>query len=497
MSFDITVEGGKSVRLPTKGKYCDRDIVVTATGGSGGNSRLPAGYTEVEYLQSDGNQYTDLNWSAKAGQELTLEVALSSGTGECAFGGYADQVELYFKGSSTGSMTLNVWSNYTKVTVLEKHNGSIVYNQKYPLKIRFDSNQPDGTFYLFRYRLDRYPFAGRIWPAVVTDPNGEEAHHYVTCFNSDGEYGLLDIVTGEFHGNLGTGAFTGGPVVDAPVASGTIDITDNGVHNVAQYAKANVQVPIPAGYIQPVGTKEITEPGTHNVREFENVEVNIESGGGGNDDTLRQLIEGTLTSFYDDQITHIRTRMFGYNTALIAVELPNAKTMGMATFASATALETVKLDSVETLVVGAQDQQFYQCTRLENVSMRNLKVVGAMSFDGCTALKQIYLPSLTRVGGNGFIRSGLETAHFPVLSSIGTSAFASTKLKTLVLGGDDVVTLDNVSAFSGTPFAPGGTGGIAYVKQALIPGYTTATNWAALYEAGTCTFVPTEGSEYE
>jgi hypothetical protein len=30
MSFNITVEGGKSVRLKTKGKYCDRDIVVTA-----------------------------------------------------------------------------------------------------------------------------------------------------------------------------------------------------------------------------------------------------------------------------------------------------------------------------------------------------------------------------------------------------------------------------------------------------------------------------------
>jgi hypothetical protein len=32
MSFNITVEGGTSVRLPTAGKYCDRDIVITATG---------------------------------------------------------------------------------------------------------------------------------------------------------------------------------------------------------------------------------------------------------------------------------------------------------------------------------------------------------------------------------------------------------------------------------------------------------------------------------
>lgn len=33
--FAIEVEGGSSVRLPTAGKYCDRDIVVTAKGGGG------------------------------------------------------------------------------------------------------------------------------------------------------------------------------------------------------------------------------------------------------------------------------------------------------------------------------------------------------------------------------------------------------------------------------------------------------------------------------
>ena len=32
MSHNIVVEGGSSVRLPTSGKYCDRDIVITATG---------------------------------------------------------------------------------------------------------------------------------------------------------------------------------------------------------------------------------------------------------------------------------------------------------------------------------------------------------------------------------------------------------------------------------------------------------------------------------
>lgn len=87
MSHNITVEGGTSVRLPTSGKYCDRDIVITATGGtedlndvlteqealiaelqavlaekaSGGESidGIPAGYSRVDYIQFDGTQTID------------------------------------------------------------------------------------------------------------------------------------------------------------------------------------------------------------------------------------------------------------------------------------------------------------------------------------------------------------------------------------------------------------------------------------------------------
>lgn len=51
MSFNIEVEGGKSVRLPTSGKYCDRDIVVTAIGG-GGEPDPRADYQRVEYIES-------------------------------------------------------------------------------------------------------------------------------------------------------------------------------------------------------------------------------------------------------------------------------------------------------------------------------------------------------------------------------------------------------------------------------------------------------------
>lgn len=46
--FNVTVESGKSIKPPTAGKYCDRDIVVTAEGG--GQDSSPYGYGEGEML---------------------------------------------------------------------------------------------------------------------------------------------------------------------------------------------------------------------------------------------------------------------------------------------------------------------------------------------------------------------------------------------------------------------------------------------------------------
>ena len=58
-------------------------------------------------------------------------------------------------------------------------------------------------------------------------------------------------------------------------STGTLAVTANGTHDVSEYAKVNVKVPIPDGYIQPEGTKNISTNGTHDVTKYASASVSV------------------------------------------------------------------------------------------------------------------------------------------------------------------------------------------------------------------------------
>lgn len=212
------------------------------------------------------------------------------------------------------------------------------------------------------------------------------------------------------------------------------------------------------------------------------------STGGGGDvpvgyDILMKSVDGSIpyegfaedTGFTEIYSTVVSLANGAFDKCISVVKafFPMLTSVGRYPFRDCTSLEEVFLP----LLTGMSDRVFDGCTNLKKIELPLVNGVAAYTFQGCTNLKEIILGKATSI----------QSYAFNNCSS----------LNVLVLGHDDVVTLSNVNTFGGTPFAIGGTGGIAVVPQALIEQYKIATNWSTLYEAGTVTFVAEEGSEYE
>ncbi len=121
--------------------------------------------------------------------------------------------------------------------------------------------------------------------------------------------------------------------------------------------------------------------------------------------------------------------------------------------------------------------QFYNFTKLENVTLPSVTSVGIWGFRNCTSLRQIDIPLLKDVSDYSFRLVAAQSFDFPNATRIGVQAFyQASKLKELILRGDTVASLANVNAFAHTPIE-GGTGYI-YVPSALVDTYKAATNWS-------------------
>lgn len=88
--FNINVDGGTSVRLKTAGKYCGRDIVVTATGNAGGGGvgidGLPTGYARTDYIQFTGKELVDTGIIGNQDTQINVSFTWESTTQRHLFG---------------------------------------------------------------------------------------------------------------------------------------------------------------------------------------------------------------------------------------------------------------------------------------------------------------------------------------------------------------------------------------------------------------------------
>ena len=212
---------------------------------------------------------------------------------------------------------------------------------------------------------------------------------------------------------------------------------------------ANVDVPIPEGYIQPSGTKEITENGTHDVTEYASVNVNVVGSG---ENHLDDLLDGSVTEINSNVSKIVAYACYGI-TALKTVNLPNATTSG--------------------------GYSFRGCSGLTSFNAPNLATIGSYMFYGCSSLTEVNFPKATSVSSTSFYQcTKLKKADFGVAKSISSSAFAyCTQLEILILRRSDAIVTVTTNGFDGvTTFK-----GYVYVPKALIEDYENYTNWATKF----------------
>lgn len=254
------------------------------------------------------------------------------------------------------------------------------------------------------------------------------------------------------------------------------------------------------------------------------------------DDGVDALIDRTIERA-STQATTIRANAFRGCTQLKSVDAPNATSIGNDVFSGCTSLTSVVLSNVTNL----GSRTFDGCTSLDTVNfpsatifgeycfrgtaitelttqqVPNLVSIGSYGLRGATALRRIFLPNAS-VGLYGCAQlTALTTAVFngssyysnfegcSNLSAVDMSTnrvnramfSGCSNLSVLVHRATSQQALENISAFTSTPFADGGSGGTLYVPQALISAYQAAANWSTILGYENNQILPIEGSVYE
>ena len=265
----------------------------------------------------------------------------------------------------------------------------------------------------------------------------------------------------------------------------------------------------------------------------------IQAGGGA--EFARSIVNKTITSYSDDEITSIGAYAFNGCSKLQGVNAQNVSTVGDYAFENCSALTGVNVGNTISVGPGAfrnctslkrldlpkatilNGYLAYNCssltelnmpsatsgkgyaiagTKIEHIYLPKFTNPGSSVFRDAKYLRTVYMPSLVRVEQFTFMGcSALETVTFPKANTVasqamnGCSALAyadlpicarleakcfynCTSLETIILRKSDAIcTLANVNAFTGTKISSGD--GYIYVPAAFVDSYKSATNWSA------------------
>lgn len=219
--------------------------------------------------------------------------------------------------------------------------------------------------------------------------------------------------------------------------------------------------------------------------------------------TLEQICTVGFPAISGDIVftgTYIRPNLFKANTGITSFTGNNVTSVigdifgtgaETRTFQDCTNLESVTLPLITDFYHA--DYMFNNCTKLKtvNTNFKNFTRLGTGVFRNCPALEVsvMVFPKINTNVYSEFITENpyLEAFDFEKSGNNHGNAIAANAFKNdsnlsvvVIRQTGRVFSLSNISAFTGTPFASGGTGGILYVPNDLITSYQSATNWSTI-----------------
>ena len=193
-----------------------------------GDSRLPSGYTQLEYIESSGTQCINTGFKPNQNARLVMDATLLSTTSAYLYGcrggaseNYNNRFGILYNGSymrsdfGTGNgltfsaaITANERyvfdqnKNVCKIGAETVTNSEEVFTSLYPI-LMFGVNEGGVNSYLCSMRL----YSCRIYD------NGTLVRNLIPAKDSSGTIGLYDTVNSALYGNSGTGTFAAGAEV--------------------------------------------------------------------------------------------------------------------------------------------------------------------------------------------------------------------------------------------------------------------------------------------
>lgn len=215
------------------------------------SSRLPEGYTEVQYIQSTGAQYCNSGFNPKDTSRIVMDFEFTKNSVASPFMSRDIQQDANMFGifniggrlrSDFGSEKKSFSTSLSplKRMIYDRNQNVCTIGSETISNAAASFSAPRPVFLLASNDNGKadYFTNGKCYSCQIYD-NGTLIRDFVPCIGPTETVGLYDLVGGKFYGNAGSGTFAAGPVV-------TWDEPEEPTETLDPYTWYESDVPVPS-----------------------------------------------------------------------------------------------------------------------------------------------------------------------------------------------------------------------------------------------------------